>query len=165
MRNLGILLSGAVFLAAAMAAQSKYSGPRPPKPDVPYIVHAGTLVETEVTEAKEEERRDLKTYLLPTPSSPVRTPVPEPIFLLQSEKLSPDKLQLYKLEVKSGRREISFPTNPRRQKDAPQPIRLMVTRLEPGLFRLEVNHGMGLENGQYCMSPEGENRVFCFEEY
>ena len=29
-----------------------------------------------------------------------------PIFLLQAEKLVPDRLQLYKLESKNGRREI-----------------------------------------------------------
>ena len=43
-----------VSLAAAccMAAE-KYSGPVPPKPDVPYLLHASTLVETEPGEARE----------------------------------------------------------------------------------------------------------------
>jgi hypothetical protein len=163
MRGLGIVFTGAVL--CALLAQDKYSGPRPPKPDVPYLLHAGSLVETEVGEAKEESRKDWQAYVLGSAASPARTPVAEPVFLLKSEKLAPEKLQLYRIEVKNNRREIAFPTNPKRQKDGPRPIRLSVTRLEPGLFRLEVNHGMGLENGQYGLTPEGSNQVFCFEEY
>jgi hypothetical protein len=35
--------------------------------------------------------------------------------------------------------------------------------LEPGLYRVEVNEP--LEDGEYCLSPEGSNDVFCFSEY
>ena len=30
---------------------------------------------------------------------------------------------------------------------------------------IEVNEGLGLENGQYSLSPQGANTVFCFEVY
>ena len=164
MRTLGILLA-VLCLAATLSAQKKYSGPRPAKPDVPYLQHANNLVETEAGEAKEEDRKDWKAFVMPSPSSPARTPLAEPIFLLASEKLSPEKLRVYKLEVKNGRREILFPNNPKKLKDAPKPYRLSVTRLEAGLFRLEVNHGAGLDIGEYCLSPEESNQVFCFSVY
>jgi hypothetical protein len=164
MRKLGILLA-LLALTTIAPAQKKYSGPRPPKPDVPFLLHASSLVETETSEAKEEDRKDWKAYVLMTPSSSARTPLAEPIFLLDSQKITPEKLQLYKLEVKNGRREVLFPANAKKQKDAPKPYRLLVTRLEPSLFRLEVNFGMGLDNGEYCLTPEGANQVFCFSVY
>src|ERR1039458_4935950 len=46
-------------LAAAFAAAAqKYDGPRPPKPDVPYLKHADTLIPTEAVMAKEEKKKD-----------------------------------------------------------------------------------------------------------
>jgi len=32
-----------------------------------------------------------------------------------------------------------------------------------GLYRLEVNES--LENGEYGLTPEGANQVFCFQVY
>jgi hypothetical protein len=167
MRILGTLFV-ALVLAGALAAQKKYSGPRPAKPDVPYLLHATNLVETEVNEAKEEDRKDKdwKAYVVSPAASPARTPLAEPIFLLTAEKLVPDKLGLYKVEPKNGKREVLFPTNAKKQKDRPRPYRLSITRLEPNLFRLEVNHGPGLDIGEYCLTPEEtSNQVFCFGVY
>ena len=43
---------------ALMAASAQtYDGPRPPKPDVPFLKHASSLVATEVGEAKEEKQK------------------------------------------------------------------------------------------------------------
>ena len=36
----------------------KYTGPRPPKADVPYLLHADNLIETEIGKAKSDERKD-----------------------------------------------------------------------------------------------------------
>jgi hypothetical protein len=165
MKTLGILAIGVVAVAMLAPAQRKYSGPRPPKPDVPYLMHATNLIETESGEAKEEESKDWKTYLVSGATSPARTPLAEPIFLMQAEKLVPDKMSLYQVTAKNGRREVAFPTNPKKTKDAPKPFRLALTRLEPGLFRLEVNVGSGLESGEYCLTPDGSNQVFCFTVY
>ncbi len=49
--------------AAALPAQ-KYNGPRPPKPDVLYLLHASKLIETEMTEAREEKRKDDNVYVV-----------------------------------------------------------------------------------------------------
>jgi hypothetical protein len=66
-----------MFAAVAFCAE-KYDGPRPPKPDVLYLVHADNLVPTETADAKEESKKDEPCRRCPAPSSPARTPVPSP---------------------------------------------------------------------------------------
>ena len=143
-------------------AQEEYNGPRPAKPDVPYLMHADNLIETEVSEAREEKKKNDFTYTVTGASSPARTPLAEPIFLFMSEKISPDSLELYRLEVKNGNRQV---TVSQKQKKDSRPLRMSVTRLADKLFRLEVNEGIGLENGEYSITPNGSNKVFCFEVY
>src|SRR4051812_22890407 len=98
LRLLAMLLTLALNMACVAFAQ-KYTGPRPPKPDLPYLKHAENLVPTEVTEAKEEKgKKEEITYVIAGPSSSAKTPLASPIFLLESIKLVPDKLELFKLE-------------------------------------------------------------------
>jgi hypothetical protein len=154
-RTLPILL----LLTAAYA--QKYDGPRPADPDVPYLKHGDTLVKTEVAEAKEEKRKDDIFYTIDGASSPAKTPLSAPIFLIKANKLSPEKLSLYKLDTKSGSREILF--SPKKKQSA-VPIRIQVTRLTPdNLYKIEVDES--LQNGEYSLSPEGSNQVFCFQVY
>lgn len=150
-----------LLCAAAALAQRDYSGPRPPKPDVPYLMHADNLVETEVAEAREDQRKNESANTVSGAASSVRTPLAEPIFLFLSDKIAPESIELYRLDVKGGRRQVVFS---KRRKDS-HPLRLMVTRLTGKLFRIEVNEGMGLENGEYALSPSGSNQVFCFAVY
>jgi hypothetical protein len=155
LRRILILLLVAVCVAPAQ----KYSGPRPPKPDLPYLKHAEDLLPTEATDAKEEKgKKDDLLYVVAGPNSSAKTPLASPIFLFQSDKLAPDKLQLFKLDSKSGRREILFGSKKR-----PQPIRLDVTRLDGNLYRLEVAESLG--PGEYSITPEGSNQVFCFQVF
>jgi hypothetical protein len=150
-----------LLLTVAVAASAqKYDGPRPPKPDLPYLKHASNLIPTEATEAKEEKgKRDDITYVMAGANSPVKTPLASPIFLMQAEKLVPDRLQLFKLESKNGRREILFA--PKKQ---PKAIRIEVTRLtSDNLYKIEVDES--LEAGEYSLTPEGSNQVFCFQVY
>ena|ERR1051325_1929780 len=153
-------LLGACLALSALAAD-KYNGPRPPKKDVLYLVHADNLIETENTAASEDKKKDDLLYTVPGPTSPARTPLAEPIFIVETEKLQPESLELYRLEVKNGRREILVPQ--KRRKGGVRPLRLTVSRLERGLYRIEVSET--LENGQYAISPNGTARVFCFEVY
>ena len=143
------------LLAAWGMWAADYTGPRPPKPDTLYLVHADNLIATETGEAKQ----DKDTYSVAGATSPARTPLAEPIFLLQSEKVSPETLELYRFEVKNGKRELTI-SNRRR---GARPLHLSVTRLEKGLYRVEAADP--LENGEYAVSPSGSNRVFCFEVY
>ena len=158
MMTLRIGLIGIVFLGC-LAAQ-KYRGPTPSKPDVPYLIHADNLVETEVVEAKEEKRKEDLAYIVPGASSSAKTPLTGPRFLFQADKLNAEKLQLYRFEVKNGHREVFFSHN---NKGSAKPRRVEVTRVSEGLYRLEVNES--LENGEYGLTPEGANQVFCFQVY
>lgn len=161
------LLALALLLACAAAAtaqsQKKYSGPKPPKADVPFLLHAGALLETESLMAKESQEKNTQVYTISGTTSPARTPLTEPIFLFQSDKINPDKLSLFKLEVRAGNRILVLPEVGKRKKDAPRPLFVMVTPLSPGLFRVEANEF--LENGEYCLSPDGSNQVFCFTTF
>lgn len=150
-----------LLLAAVLAAiaQQKYSGPRPPKPDVPFLKHAENLVSTEAATAKEEKQKNNDIlYIVEGAASPAKTPLASPIFLIEIDKLNPERLGLYKLETKSGHREILF--GPKKQ---PKAIRVEVSKIADKLYRLEV--GDSLDNGEYSLSPEGSNQVFCFQVY
>lgn len=149
-------LVGFLLLFAAFSAwTADYTGPKPPKADLLYLVHADNLVATETSEAKQEK----DTFTVMGATSSARTPLAEPIFLLQSEKLSPETLELYRLEVKNGRRELTI-SNKRR---GARPLHLSVTKLDKALYRVEAADP--LENGEYAVSPSGSNRVFCFQVY
>ena len=148
-----------LFVMAFPAAAQKYAGPVPPKPDLPYLKHADNLVPTEATEAKEEKgKKDDITYTVAGAASSARTPLASPVFLLQTEKLTAASLALYRLESKNGHREIMFgPKKP------PKAIRMEATKLGDKLYRLEVEES--LEPGEYSITPEGSNQVFCFQVY
>jgi hypothetical protein len=141
-------------------AQSSYKGPRPPKTDVVYLLHASNLIPTEEADARSDSKRG-STYTVAGASSPARTPLAEPIFLLLSDRISAESLELYKMDVKNGQREVSM--SGKRLRGGPRPFRVSVTRLERGLYRLEAAET--LENGEYALSPSGSDKVFCFEVY
>jgi hypothetical protein len=158
--TLAVLALGSCLLSLPARAQS-YKGPRPPKADVVYLVHASNLVPTEVAEAKEDTKKNSTNYSVSGASSPARTPLAEPIFILESDRISAESLELYRMDVKNGQREVS--TSSKRIRGGPRALRVSVTRLDKGLFRLEASET--LENGQYALTPSGSNKVFCFEVY
>src|SRR5229473_2358092 len=123
----------AMLCLTALTAQ-KYSGPRPPKHDVAYVV-AGA-------------------------SSSARTPLAGPAFIFQSDKIPADKLQLYRFDVKNGQREV---VTSHKGKAIAHPRRINVNPLGGGLFKIEVDEH--LDNGEYGLTPEDSNQVFCFQVY
>ena len=141
---------------AALAAE-KYDGPRPPKPDIVYLVHADNLIPTEAVDAKDEGG----VYTVPGASSSARTPLAEPIFLIESDKVLPERLELYRWEVKGGRRELA--TGKGKRKGSARPLHLSVNKVDGRLYRVEASEP--LENGEYSLSPNDSNKVFCFEVY
>jgi hypothetical protein len=157
MRLLAFVLSSALVLSA----QDKYTGPIPPKADVVYLLHADNLIETEVSEAKEETRKDTQVASVPGATSPAKTPLAEPIFLVKTQKLVADRLSAYRYEVKNGNREVVVNTS-RRGKNAKR-IHLVVTKLASDIYKVEVDSP--LENGEYCLSPDGSNQAFSFQVY
>jgi len=148
-----------LLLAAAFAVSAqKYDGPRPPKADLPYLKHASVLVATEPGEAKSEKVKQDTIYTVPGASSSARTPLASPIFIFQANKIVPEKFGLYKFDVKGGKREITF--GPKKQ---PKAIHIEVVRLDKDLYKLEAVES--LEPGEYSLSPEGSDQVFCFQVY
>ena len=141
-------------------SEEKYSGPVPPKPDVLYLMHATTLVETEVGQAREEKRKNDSTYIVNGASSPARTPLAEPVFIVDARQIAPERLELYKLDVKNGNREVSIAPKARRTAGR---LYLTVTKLNGRLYKIEAS--TPLENGEYAISPSDGNSVFCFEVY
>ncbi len=157
---LGCALAGLLHVPAAAQEKNKYDGPVPPKPDIPYLLHASNLIPTEVVQAGQQERKGDTVYTISGATSPARTPLAEPIFLMQAEKLSPERIELYRLEPKGGQREISIA---RKAKRNSRPLRLMVSRVEGRLYKLEV--AQTLEDGEYSLSPADSNEAFCFTVY
>lgn len=142
-----------------LAGAEKYTGPVPPKPDIPYLLHASNLIETEVGEAHQENHKNETTFSISGSSSPARTPLAEPIFIIDARNISPERFELYRADVKGGNREVSATSGKRRGRA----LHLTVKALSNHLFRIEADEP--LENGQYLLTPNGENRVFCFEIY
>ena len=149
--SLRVLLS--IVLAACAASAQKYDGPRPPKPDLPYLKHAETLLPTEAAEAKAQKKKDDTLYTVDGANSPVKTPLAAPILLFESGKINPENLQLFRMESKNGHRELNV------QKTG-EPIRIEVTKLEGALSKIEPNNG--LDPGEYVLLAGGSNQVFCF---
>jgi hypothetical protein len=149
-----------VLLCAWPLAAQKYTGPQPPKPDLPYLMHADDLIATESGEGKQDDRKGDVNYVIAGANSTVRTPLASPAFLILTDQLQADRLQLYKLQSKGGQREVLIR---HRNKLVARPIRLNVTRLDSNLYKLEVDEI--LENGEYSLSPTDSNQVFCFQVY
>jgi len=153
LRMLSLIGLSACFLAGA----DKWQGPVPPKPDIPYLLHASNLIETETGQARPEKN----TAVISGASSPARTPLSEPIFIMDARNITPEHLELARLEVKGGNREVTMSTG--RRRGGSRFLHLQVTPLGGHLYKIEADEP--LENGEYALSPSGDNRVFCFEIY
>lgn len=151
-----LILAISFALSGQSKSKSKYEGPWPAKPDIPYLKHASSLIPTEVGMAREEKKKDDITYVVEGATSPAITPLASPILIVQIDKLPIEKLGLYRLESKNGRRELlATPKKP------PKVIRIEIDKLADKLYKIEV--GDSLERGEYSLSPEGSNQVFCFQ--
>jgi hypothetical protein len=147
------------LLAALSAGAQKYAGPLPAKPDLPYIKQAAQLIPMETAEARDQKEKNGTLMVIAGAESPVKTPLSLPIFILKAEKLAPDRLQLFKLDVKDGHREfLSGGANP------PDVLHMEVARLSAdGLCRIAVSDP--LEAGEYVLLAEGVRQVFCFQVF
>jgi hypothetical protein len=157
MRVLGVVC----LLAGTLLGADKYTGPIPPKADIPYLLHANKLIPTDVAEAREDNRKDVTYAIVPGPAATAKTPLAEPIFIMKTEKLSAERLSAFKMDIKNGNREVMI--GGKKAKKSGPPIYMNVTRLADNLYKIEVDQI--LENGQYTLSPDGSNQVFSFEVY
>lgn len=149
------------LLAIAMlpaAEDGNPSGlPTPEKADVPYLIHATNLVEVEQSTANEETQKNDQLYWVAGANSPVQTPLAGPQFLFKSGEINPQDFQLYAFESKNGRREVLIR---KKKKMVATPHFVSVFDAGPGLYRIRVDDT--LANGEYCLTPNGSNAVFCF---
>jgi hypothetical protein len=147
-------------VAAVAAWGQKYNGPMPEKEDLPYIVQADNLVPTEAGTAQEQKgkKKDETLYTIAGAGSSAKTPLASPIFIVKVKDLVPEKLGLYRLEVRNGRREITIQTG--KHAKVQETLRVDVKKIGDDLYRIEV--GVSLPNGEYSLSPQGSNDVYCF---
>ena len=157
MQKFVLMIAATVALANA---QAKYTGPKPEKVDIPYLKHASKLIPLEANEAKEEMRKDQQWAVVKGAASDVRTPLAEPFFIMEQSKIDARQFELYRVEVKNGQRELMLGT---KKKGGAKPFKIMVSPMGERLYRIDVNDS--LENGDYCLSPQGSNQVFCFQVY
>jgi hypothetical protein len=159
MHRVSVLTLAAMAAALATASAQKYTGPAPPKSDLPYIQHATNLIATEPVEAKEQKIGADTLYTIDGANSPSRTPLALPIFVIRIDKLNPSDLQMYRLESKDGHRELTASA-----KKSADPIHVQVTRLSgDNLYQLDVYNS--LDAGEYALTAEGSKRMFCFQVY
>lgn len=149
-----------LLLAALAAANAqKYTGPAPPKSDLPYIQHATNLIATEPVEAKEHKSGTDTLWTIDGANSPSKTPLALPIFVIKANKLNPSNLQMFRLESRDGHREVTASA-----KKSAEPIHVQVTRLSgDALYQLDVYNS--LDAGEYALIAEGSTRMFCFQVY
>src|ERR1700678_3503543 len=129
-------LTLAILFVACLAGQPKYSGPKPAKKNVPYLVHAGNPVEPEIGTAFQIINNDLITYVISGEKSAVRTPLASPIFVIEADSISDvEKLRLFRLQAQDGHRTVTFH---RKGLRGAMPQRIQITPLSGGLFQIEV---------------------------
>jgi hypothetical protein len=145
----------------ALRAEMPYHGPKPAKKDVPYLIVGDKLIETETLEASQREEKNRTTYVVAGTSSPARTPLAEPAFLINPGQIKPESLTLYPMKVDKGNRTVTFNAKPK--KDDPRPVPLLFHQRKDNLMVIEVNQYLDI--GEYCLSPDGSNTVFCFQIY
>ncbi len=148
-------------LPILMLAEMPYHGPKPAKQDMPYLVLGDRLVETDESEASQQEAKNKTTFTVTGASSTAKTPLAEPAFLMVPGKIRPESLSLYPMKVEKGNRSVTFNAKPK--KDDPRPIPLLFHERKDGSTMIESNQY--LDPGEYCLSPQGANTVFCFQVY
>jgi len=149
-------LTGLV-LALCLSAQTKKPLPKPDKKDVVYIVHAATLVQTEIMRPAPKDNGDSTTWSIPGEASLAKTPLALPIFTIDAGSLAPEKLRLYQFEQKGAHRELTLK---KRSAGEPEPVLITISNIAGSLYRIEtVNE---IPNGEYGFTIPGSNQFFCF---
>jgi hypothetical protein len=158
-RFLALLALPLLAITVLQAAEEENASglPTPEKSDVPYLIHATNLVELEQSTANEESQKNDQLYWVAGANSPVQTPLAGPQFLFKSDEINPSDFQLYGFESKNGRREVLIR---KKKKIVATPHFVSVFNAGPGLHRVRVDDT--LPNGEYCLTPNGSNAVFCF---
>lgn len=84
----------------------------------------------------------------------------QPLLVIDADSMDATKLQLFRLEVKNGHREITFK---KKGKGDAMPLNIEVAKVRGTLFQIRVLDS--LDPGEYSLSPDGSNDAFCFEVF
>jgi len=153
-------LAIAALVAARLLAQDLYKGPYPPKPNLPYIVHADNLIETESKTAHEQTTKNATIYTVDGDKSTARTPLANPTLVIDATTLDAEKLALFRFDIKNGHREVTLRQD---GKGGSVPLHIETTKVSGHLYQIRVVDS--LANGEYGLSPDGSNDAFCFEVF
>jgi len=133
------------------------AGPKPDKKDIPYLLLANNLVQTEVVRPTAQQTPEGTSYSIPGETSLAKTPLALPVFLIDAAQIQPQKLRLIRLTASSGHRQALIRKTP--SSDDP-PLLLTASRIADAIYRLEaVNE---IENGEYALNAAGSDQFFCF---
>jgi hypothetical protein len=146
-----------LILTVCLAAQVKYAGPKPEKKDVPYLIHASSLLQTETARPTPKDDGDSTLWSIPGESSLARTPLALPAFVIDADAIAPAKLRLYPFEQRDGRRQLRLK---RQGASEVEPVLITVAPLGGTLYRIEVVNEV--QNGEYGLTVPGSNQFFCF---
>ena len=96
---------------------------------------------------------------MPGEHSSAKTPLTSPIFVFKRGNLSPEAMQVFGFEIKNGRREVTFS---KKKSNKPFTLTIIPTANE-SVVRMEVDQN--LPPGEYAVTPNGSEQVFCFAVY
>jgi hypothetical protein len=77
---------------------------------------------------------------------------------MKEDTMAVERLAVYPFEIKNGRREVTFS-----HKKQLKPYTLTLKKLSDALYRLEVDQS--LPPGEYAITPNGADEVYCFAVY
>jgi hypothetical protein len=149
-----------IVLALGLVAQTSKPLPKPDKKDVLYLVHASSLVQTEVVRPMPKDSGDSTTWSIPGASSLARTPLALPIMTIDAAAIAPEKLQMYQFQQNGSRRELTLK---KKGASEAEPILIMVSNISGSLYRVEVVNEV--PNGEYGLTVPGSNQFFCFSVF
>lgn len=153
-------LAALLLLAGIVLGQEKASGPKPPKPDLPYLLKAGKLIPTEPQTVTRSGSKNDETISVVGATSTARTPLPEPIFLFSPGEINAGDFELIRFQAANGHRQWKKGQQTSTDEEPEQPLRLTLRPVGERTVRIEA--AVMLNPGEYALIPRGKNTAFCF---
>lgn len=129
--------------------------PSPALPDALYANVNGQAVALSREKSKREKSGQIVSYTLLAQPSAVDVASRSPLFVLRLEKTSATGWELFRVQVRDGKRVISIDTT---AQSPSVPIRVLTAN-----ELIQIEPVTPLDQGQYCMSARNSNDVFCFK--
>ena len=82
------------------------------------------------------------------------------MLVIETDGMDAGKLRLFRLTPKNGQRTVTFLT---RSKGGAIPLRTEISQVAGNLYQIEIVDS--LSPGEYALSPDGSNDVYCFQVF